>query len=461
MALINYNKKIRYKVLSVVLSVLIILSLVFNIAVSAEDGGVKIHIDTNGLESPPDITSAAAILMNAETGDILYEKNSQRVIFPASTVKIMTAVVVMENVEDLKSEAIISKYVVDHISGNSMDPKVVEGEVFTVEDLLHAMLLWGANDAAYALAEYVSGSVSDFVAEMNKKAVELGCTDTVFANPTGMHSADMHTTVSDMAKIAFHASKIQKIMDISSLPKYTIEQTNKDRDGRTMINRNHFIVKGTYLQYYYEYASGINYGYTPEAGYCLTTVAQQTGLSYLCILMGATSTPIPDSDSVRINCFSDAKSLFEWVFSIYSYKTVISTKSKIESVEIKLSANRDNVTLVPDVDIPVLLPQNADIDKEITTNCEIFEDALIAPVEKGQHMGNLTVIYKDEVVGTAKLLSNADVERSLILYILEEIKEVVSGNWFKASVVIFFVIFAFYIAISLTRKNKKEYRRRF
>lgn len=467
----NFNKKTKYNIGALIF----ILSVLLNFAafaVSAEDSGsdsitagafgtgdIKVHMNTDGLEAPPDITAGAAILLNAETGNIVYEKNSLQSIFPASTVKIMTAIVILENVADLESKVVISRYVIDKTTGNSLAQSMKEGEVFTVENLLNAMLLQGSNDAAIALAEYVGGNVPDFVVKMNEKARELGCANTIFANPTGMHSEDMRTTVSDMAQIAFYASKIQKIMDITSATKYNIPPTNKEPAERTLLNRNHFVSKGQYSNYYYSYAKGINYGSTPEAGYCLTTVAEQTGLTYLCVIMGATSTPIPESDTVRLNCFSDAQSLFEWVFSIYSYKTVVNTSQKIRTVEVQLSENRDSVTLVPDADISVLLPQNADIDKEITMNCEMFDEVLTAPIEKGQILGKLTVLYNGEMVGTANLLSNADVDKSNVLYVLDQIKNVVSGVWFKASVVIFIIIFAFYITITLLRKSKREPRR--
>lgn len=461
------QKMIVKKILPFLFSFLFVFSVFSNsellpkFTVSAEDNDIRVNMNnTQGLETPPDVTAVAAILLNTATGDPVYEKNSQRPIFPASTVKIMTAILVLENVADLQSKITISKYVADNVAGNRLDPRISEGEEFTVEDLLNAMLLQGANDAALALAEFVSGSVSDFVDEMNKKAKDLDCSDiTKFANPTGMHDDKMLTTVSDMAKIAFHASKIQKLMDITSSPKYDIPPTNKNRDGYPLLNRNHLISKAQQTQYYYEYARGINYGSTNEAGYCLTTIAEQQGLSYLCVLMGATSSVIPGTDSEKIHCFSDAASLLDWVFSIYTYRTIISTKDKICNVKIELAANRDEVTLIPDADIPVLLPQNADIEKEITTECDIFTDDLVAPIDKWQELGKLTVYYNGEAVGTAKLLSNSDVEISNILYVLDQIKHIVSGSWFKASVVIFIIIFAFYVIINLVRKSRKEQRR--
>ncbi|MCL2159513.1 MAG: D-alanyl-D-alanine carboxypeptidase [Oscillospiraceae bacterium] len=454
----NFSTKTRLAALALLLCMLLTF---FALPVFAESANeIKVHMkNTEGLESPPYVTAAAAIIMDAKTGELLYEKNIDKIIYPASTVKIMTAIVVLENVPNLNSDVVISRNTINQTSGNSLPQAMSEGEIFTVWDLLCALLLRGANDAALALAEYVSGSVTDFVALMNKRAVELGCTDTVYANPTGMDSPDMHTTVSDVSKIAFYASQTPEIMEITTLPKYTIPQTNKEREERSLLNRNHFVSKGQYSQYYYEYARGMNYGSTVEAGDCLVTLAEQNELSYLCIVMKSTSTPIPESDTLRLNCFYDAKALLDWAFSIYTYKTVVAISDKIKTVEIQLSANRDTVTLVPDGEIVVLLPQNVDIDKEIEVATDIFEEDLVAPIEKNQQLGKITVIYNGEVVGTANLLSNADVEPSNILYLLDRIKKIVSGAWFGASVVIFVILFALYVAISLVKNNKKEQRR--
>ncbi|MCL2096519.1 MAG: D-alanyl-D-alanine carboxypeptidase [Oscillospiraceae bacterium] len=443
-----------------IISVVIILSL-FNIAgfaVSAA-AGVNVYINTEGLENPPDITADAAVIMDAVTGDIVYEKNAGKIIYPASTVKIMTAIIVLENVSDFDGQVSISRQVVQNTIGNTLDPRVSEGEVFSVEDLLYALLLRGANDAALALAEHTSGTVAAFVAKMNEKALELGCANTVFTNPTGMHSPDMTTTVTDMSKIVFYASKIQKFMDIASSARYAIEPTNRTRGERILHNRNHFISKGQFTQYYYEYARGINYGSTTEAGLCLTTLAEQSGLSYLGIVMGSPQTPIPGTDNVRLNCFPDMQSLFDWVFSLYSYRTIIDRASVIQTVGVKLSANRDEITLAPDGEISVLMPKNADEDEVIVLQTEIFEELLVAPVTKGDVMGRVTVLYNGEVAGSVNLISNADVELSGVLNILDQIRDMVSGVWFRASVIIFMVLFAFYISVTLLRKSRSKQRR--
>jgi len=397
-----------------------------------------------------------------ETGNAVYEKNSNQIIYPASTVKIMTAILVVENVPDLNSQTLISQYVVDNTIVTSKNIGVSVGEVFTVEQLLNAMLLYGANDAALALAEYVSGSVPDFVAKMNEKAAELGCVNTVFTNPSGLHDDSMHTTAADIAKIAAYATKNQVIMDITSSDSFDIPPTNKDSDPRPLFNRNYFTSKasGTNSDSYYPYAKGINAGNTSAAGYCLVTLAQQAQqneLSYLCVVMG--STAIPSGDTEIPNSYSDAHSLLDWAFSIYSYKTIVSTKDKISSPEVRLSANRDTVTLVPDADISVLLPQNVNMDKDIEIKSTTYTDSLVAPISVGDCLGEITVWYKGQIVGSAKLLSTAAVERSNVLYALDQIKGIVSCLWFKASVTIFIILFAVYIVIILLRNNRKTPRK--
>jgi len=446
------------KILGVLLSA--VLCLMSAGASPPPEGGIRVNMkNAEGLPPPPDVTAAAAILLNAATGEVVYEKNIDAALYPASTVKMMTAVVALENIPDLGGEVVISKYVGSYNAGNLLDPRAKEGEVFTAWDLLNSMLLRGHNDAALALAESAAGSVTDFVALMNKKAVELGCTDTVFINPTGLDSPDMRTTASDMAKIAFHASKIQTIMDIAGSSDYRIPPTNKYPKERALVNRNHLVSKDRYAHYYYEYARGMSYGSTELGGDCLAAVAEQNELSYLCLVMKSTATPVAGSDAPRLNCFYDARALFEWAFAIYGYKTLVKTTQVVKTVEVRLAANRDEVTLCPDRDITVLLPQNVDVEKEIEKVVEIFEDKLVAPIEKGQQLGKITVFYNGEAVGSAYLLSLSEVEPSNVLQVLDHITSIVSGNWFKASIVIFVIVGALYVVVGLVRKGKKEQRR--
>jgi len=452
---IKINKICR----SIIIYLALSLFLSLNTATVFSDDGVKVNIKSDGVSVPPSITAEAAVLVNLNSDKVIYEKYADKTVFPASSVKLMTAILVIENVENLEQQTIISQNVINKTAGNQLSPSMIAGEVFTIKDLLYALLIHGANDAALALAEFVAGSEAEFVMKMNDKANELGCKHTVFTNPHGIHSDTMYTTALDVAKIATHASTIQQIMDISTTPKHNMPITNKTDRERPLLNRNHFVSKAYTSQYFYSYAQGMNSGSTTQAGYCLVTTATQKGVTYLCVILGASSTPIANTRGELINSFSDAKSLFEWVFSIYSYRTVIREKQIICEVKIKLSADKDYVGLVPDKDIEALLVQNTDIETEISIVYTIYEDKLVAPITKGQHLGDLVVSYGDDTIGTAKLLANADVELSNVLYGLQRIEDIVSTRWFRASVIIFLILFSFYITVALIRTSRSNKRK--
>lgn len=450
------RKKYKYILTTLLIFSVFISSNAITMTVFSEDD-IKVNINSDGVPMPPNITAGAAVLMNLNSGKIIYEKNSSKIVFPASSVKLMTAILVAENVKDLEQQTVISQEVIDKAVGNTLPGSpMVAGEVFTIMDLMYALLLRGANDAAIALAEYVAGSEAEFVIKMNEKAAELGCTNTVFANSHGLHSDAMYTTALDAAKIAAHASTIQHIMDISSTTKYEIPITNKTNSMRSLINRNHIVSKAEVTRYFYEYARGMNSGSTKEAGYCLVTTATQKGVTYLCVILGASSTPIASTGGELINSFSDATSLFEWGFSIYSYRTVLTQKNIIHEVKIELAANKDYVGLVPDRDIEALLMQNTNIETEIVRVYTIYEDKLVAPIAKGDHLGDLVLSYGDDIIGTAKLLANTDVELSNVLYGLARVDAIVSTRWFKASVIIFLILFSFYITIALIRSSRRN-----
>ena len=335
-----------------------------------------------------------------------------------------------------------------------------EGEVFTVEQLLYAILVNNANDACLAIAELISGSVAAFVERMNARARELGCENTVYTNPHGIHSDAMHTTALDVAKIALHASKIPMIIDISSMPSYEIPATNRTADSRSLTNRNHLVSRAMHSRYFYEHARGMNAGSTAEAGNCLVTVGRQhQNLSYLCVIMGATTTHSEAQNVDILNSFSDAQSLLEWAFMIYSYRTVVRQREQISTVRIELAANRDEITLIAEDDIRMLLPSNANIEEEIERVVTIHEDRLFAPIEQGQVLGELSIIYRGAVEGRTNLVATADVEPSNILTTLDQIKNIVSRPWFTASVIIFIVLFAAYIGVSLLRRSRRERKR--
>ena len=425
------------------------------------------------LEPPPDITANAAVIVNLQTGEVIFEKNAGRIIYPGPAVKLMTAIVAIEHIEDpgndisMDTRSVTSAYVASRVVAGTIGFNIAmrEGEVFTVEQLLYAIMVRNANDACLAIAELISGSVPAFVAKMNARARELGAENTIFTNPTGLHDPGMHTTALDIARIAKHASGMPLIMQISSVPFFEIPPTNMTASTRSLLNRNHLVSNADTSRYFYEHARGMNAGSTLESGFCLITVGQQhPELAYLCVVMGATLTHSPALGVDIINSFLDARKLLDWAFTIYAYRTIVRRRQQITTVRIELAAARDEVTLVTEDYIRLLIPRGTDISEEsdeIEWMVNVHEDRLFAPIEQGQVLGELTIMYLGAVAGRTSLVATADVEPSNILHALDQIRAIVSRPWFSASIIIFIALCAVYIAVNIIRKSRRERKRYF
>ena len=272
-------------------------------------------------EAPEIHEAAGAYLYNFENDAVLYEMNPDERIYPASTVKLMTGILAMEALGDTPDRTItVTAEMLNKVVGNNMGLKV--GEVVTVKDMLYGLLLNGANDAAQVLAVTVSGSVSDFVDDMNEKAQYLGAYNTFYTNPTGMHSDAMITTVADTAAIAKYAYSLPGFTEITSLSKYVMDATNKS-DYRNLYNRNGQISRFYEPNYLYSGSLGMNAGYTKQSGYCLVSVARQEELTYLCVIMNAGST------DTEIYSYENGKQLLNFAFSSFGYVEVLSQKQRI------------------------------------------------------------------------------------------------------------------------------------
>lgn len=215
------------------------------------------------------IDSPSCVLMESSTGKILYEKNANEVRYPASTTKIMTAILVLENCE-LTDVATVSHNAVYTIPADYVTCNIQEGEELTIEQLLNVLLVPSANDAAIVLAEHVSGSVSKFADLMNEKAKEIGCKNTHFVNPNGIHNKDHVSTSYDLALMAQYAMKNETFRKIIQKTEYTLPATNKhEKADRTFTTTNDLLIKNTSKSksnYYYPDAIGVKTGYTGEAG---------------------------------------------------------------------------------------------------------------------------------------------------------------------------------------------------
>ena len=246
----------------------------------------KIPIETNSIEGwpqGPKTYCQSGIMLDLDSGAILYSKNAEEELYPASITKVLTALVALENC-DLDEKIKFSQASIDILGNGYASIGMEAGEKIKMEDALYAMLMASANEVAYAICEsFGGGDYNAGVAMLNAKAQELGCTNSNFVNPNGIFDEEHHTTVHDMARIAQAAYRSDVFRKIISTKEYTIGKTNKTKEKRTF--QNHHKMLWTSSDYYYEYCTGGKTGYTSEAQNTLVTFAEKDGRRLLCVTM--------------------------------------------------------------------------------------------------------------------------------------------------------------------------------
>lgn len=402
------------------------------------------------LEDPAVENIRGAYLYNIENNQIVYERNIHESVYPASTVKIMTALVAEERLAGRLAETVtVTAQMLNGVTGNHVGLKA--GEQISIENLFYALLVRGANDAAHVLACLCAGSVDAFVALMNQKAAELGAGDTIYKNPSGMHHDEMVTTVADTAKIALAAYQSPFIMAVSSTAKHVIPATNLS-EQRTIFNRNYLIAKNEEVKYYLASARGLNAGSTQEGGYCLVSTAQKDGLTYLCVVMGG------ESDESNNYAFAAGKALFTWAFNSFGYVNVIDPSKRICEIPVTLSTEADFVSLVPRDSLTVYLPLDINLEEDLHYSWKVTYSVLNAPVYEGQEAGYLTVSYGERMLGSVPLVTTNGVTRSDFKYALHQIEAFTRSRFFLAAVVsggCFTVLYVFIKAVYRARKSNK------
>jgi D-alanyl-D-alanine carboxypeptidase (penicillin-binding protein 5/6) len=303
-------------------------------------------------------------------------------MYPASTTKIMTAILAIENCE-LTEKATVSQNAVDLVPSGYTNAKLVPGEKMTVEDLLYALMLNSANEAANVLAEHVSGSIDDFAILMTEKAEELGCKNTNFVNANGMHDENHYTTAEDLSIIANYCMENETFRQIVSTYQYKLPTTTLyTNDDRIMTNTNLLINPSS--KYYYEYAIGVKTGFTTQAGNCLVACAKKDGTELICVTLKAGSTT--NHSSYR---FTDNITLFNYGFENFSLQTLIPYESVVKQIEIS-NATKDskNLNIVTKESISDFVTNDIDL-LSLDADIRINED-LSAPIIAGDTVGTVT-----------------------------------------------------------------------
>ena len=294
----------KQKIFSSLLAFGLAASLLFQIPVFGEEADQAAvaeatdSVSTNSISGWPqasDISSEAAVVMENTTNTILYSKNADEELFPGSTVKIMTCLLALENTQ-LTDQVTMTATGVSGVTDGGASISSQVDEVFTVEQCLYAIMVSSANDIALQIAEHVGGSVEDFVQKMNTRAKELGCTNTIFTNPTGLPDDQQHTTAHDMALIMQAAIQNEAFQTIAAATSYTIPATNKAA-ARNLTSK--FTMTDTGSTGFYEGCIGGKEGYTEASGSTLVCAAQRNGMTLISVVLkGASGQTAPDAASI-------------------------------------------------------------------------------------------------------------------------------------------------------------------
>lgn len=339
----------------------------------------------------PDVKAAAALLIDADSGKVLYEKNSKSEMYPASLTKMMTCILTLENL-DLDKEVTIPAEAV-FPTGNNINLK--EGEKITVKDLVNALMVYSANDAALALAIEVAGSVEEFAKMMNEKAKEIGCTHTNYINPNGFtNDAIHHTTARDLAKIAKYGMEKKEFRKIVGQKKYTVPADNMNK-ARTVKTTNLLLADG---QYHYEGVKGVKTGFMALSGYCFVGAADKDGLNMIGVSLNS-------GENQR---FVDVANMFDWGAENYKSYELMPKNESCGTIKVKYGHNTFVDTVVPE-GAYVTMPKNG--DEELADSKTVMKDHVEAPIKKGTKVGVVKIYEDGKKVGESDIVISKTVSK--------------------------------------------------
>lgn len=346
-------------------------------------------------------TSTAVMVYERSSGVLVYAYHPDDVIYPASMVKMMTALVALEHGE-LSDVVTVTRSALDSVAIGSVSAGLVREEQLTLEDLLYCMMVASANDAAAVIAEHIAGSQYAFIELMNEKAVELGCTNTHFSNVHGLHDEQTYTTVRDVCRIIDAGLNDPDFKAMFEAETYTVEATNKS-EARTIVTTNHMMSKLETSKYYDERVTGGKTGATNQAGRCLAVTAQINDMDLIAIVMGAKPTyEVAGLVLSRYGSFEEMGDVLDYVENTFEYRQIFHENQVISQHAV--SGGSNHVATTPVQTLFCVLPKEADLS-QLTWSYGSELNSLSAPLEKGQVLSTLQVWYDGICIAQTDLVA--------------------------------------------------------
>lgn len=350
----------------------------------------------------------SAIMIEASTGEILFQKNKDEKLAPASMTKMMSMLLIMEEIEsgNLKwDEEVTASERASSMGGSQIFLKA--GEKMTVTDLLKGVAIASGNDAVVALAERISGSEEAFVKRMNTRGKDLGLKNTNFVNATGLTADNHYSSAYDMSLIAKELVKHEKILEFTSTYEDYLRKDTKSPFWLVNTNR---------LVRFKEGVDGLKTGFTDEAGYCLTATMKKDGMRLITVVMKEENTNKRSADTTK---------MLDYGFNVYMVQTILDEKTTIEKREVELG-KKLTTEIIPKENITILNKKSDEI-KNITYKTKIGN--ITAPVKKGDIVGSIDILEDNKIISTIYATVKEDIDKASIITIyLRNIKDIISGN---------------------------------
>ena len=421
--------------------------------------------------------SEGVYMVNTDTDIVVVSKNADKKMYPASTTKIMTCLVALEEVKDFNAYVYCPYAAYNEFSGSNpnfgggvsnADIQPLQNNL-TYMDALYALMVRSACEAANIIAYNVGGeSIENFVRMMNEKAAAIGCRNTHFSNPHGLFDENNYTTPYDMYLITKYAiDNYPRFMDICDTYSYEMPPNENNPDGYLIAHTNkmmqptseyyyegvHGIKTGSIDRYYYKNEDGtFNYDNVEYGSRALVTTAEKDGFHYIIVSMGAPYCNPDGTSTETLLSFTDHINLYDWAFNEFEYALVINKNEQISQIEVDKGKNADKVGLIVTENFYTLLPKSLDtstIQKICTKNAEELE----APVEKGAEMGMLELRLNGETLTKMKLVTEKHIDLDMAEYYKEKIMNVIETPQFVAIVILLVVLIILFIITSSIRNS--------
>ena len=389
------------------------------------------------------ITGEAAILIDYDTKAILYEKNMNEQLYPASTTKMITAILAIErgNLDDIIT---IDQEVVSLTKGShiALEP----GEKLTLRELLYALLVQSANDSAFAIGKYVSGSINGFVNLMNEKAKEIGAINTNFVNPNGLHVDDHVSTAYDLAMIAQYAMQNDIFREYVNTVSHTIEPTNIKTEARYLKSTNKLLysnelinLDGKNVPIKYKNASGVKTGYTSQAQNCLVSYVEENNQRLIAVVLKSSGNDV----------YSDTHRLLDYGFNNFRNTPIGYVNEFVDNVKISKGLQPVVAGILDKSFVYPLLNGNIEnVERKI-----VYNDDLVAPIKKGDVLGKVEYFIDGQSIGESNIISTMDVALDPMTKTLNKILD----KWY---LFVFAIIIISRILVLKSKKRKRRHRRR-